>query len=336
MRRSDFFYPLPPELIAQRPLAQRSASRMLCLARTSGNFADRAIQDLPSLLQADDLLVLNDTRVLPARMHGYKASGGKVEIFLERILGSGRFSAKIRASKTPRPGSLLHVGEHELVLEGRQGELFLLYTKSDIAELIEAHGHIPLPPYIDRPDDVTDENRYQTLWAKYDGAVAAPTAGLHFDDALLNAIRQRGVKLGYVTLHVGSGTYARVRDEDIAQHRLHAEKIEVSSALCQQVAEARAAGGRVVAVGTTVVRSLESAASQGQLQPTMGETEIFITPGFSFQVVDALLTNFHEPESTLLMLVSALAGRDKLLAAYAHAVQQRYRFLSYGDAMFIS
>ena len=335
MRRSDFHYDLPPALIAQRPLPTRSASRMLSLNKTTGSLQDMAVRDLATQLQAGDLLVLNDTRVLPARMFGTKASGGRVEIFLERILGSGRFSAKIRASKTPKSESKLIVGEHELTVTGRNGELFLLQTESDIAELIQQHGHIPLPPYIDRPDDVADSERYQTLWAKHNGAVAAPTAGLHFDDALLSSLRQCGVNIGHVTLHVGSGTYARVRDEDLAQHRLHAERISVTPTLCQQVAAAQSAGGRVVAVGTTVVRSLESAAREGQLKPFDGETDIFITPGYAFRVVDALLTNFHEPESTLLMLVSAFAGREQVLAAYQHAVAAEYRFLSYGDAMFI-
>lgn len=336
MRRSDFNYPLPQELIAQRPLAQRAASRMLCLDKSSGAVRDLAIRDLAGLLEAGDLLVLNDTRVLPARLHGHKASGGRVEIFLERILASGRFSAKIRASKTPKPGTQLRVGEYDLTVTGREGELFLLQTEADISELIEQHGHIPLPPYIDRPDDISDKTRYQTIWARHEGAVAAPTAGLHFDDALLDTLRERGVNIGYVTLHVGSGTYARVRDEDLTQHRLHAEKTSVSQALCDQVANAKAAGRRVVAVGTTVVRSLESVAMRGRLAPYAGETDIFITPGYRFQIVDALLTNFHEPESTLMMLVCAFAGRENLLAAYDHAVENKYRFLSYGDAMFIA
>lgn len=309
---------------------------MLCLNRQSGAFSDRVIRDLPGLLHPGDLLVLNNTRVIPARLYGHKASGGKVEIFIERVLTSDRFSAKIRASKTPKPGTELRVGHASLMVSGREGELFLLQSDTAVDALIKTHGHIPLPPYISRPDDRDDAERYQTLWAKHAGAVAAPTAGLHFDDDLLACISERGVQTGYVTLHVGSGTYARVRDEDLSQHRLHAERIDVSQSLCEQVAATHAAGRRVVAVGTTVVRSLEAAAVSGQISPFSGETDIFIKPGYEFRVVDALLTNFHEPESTLLMLVSTLAGRSKVLAAYHHAIKQRYRFLSYGDAMFIA
>lgn len=336
MLRSDFYYDLPVERIAQRPLAVRSASRMLCLNKHSGAYSDHVIRDLPDLLRPGDLLVLNNTRVIPARLHGHKASGGKVEIFLERILGSYSFSAKIRASKTPKAGAELQVGSATLHIRSRDGELFLLESNTEIDALIKAHGHIPLPPYIHRPDDRDDAERYQTLWAEHAGAVAAPTAGLHFDDALLTALHDRGVQTGYVTLHVGSGTYARVREEEISQHHLHAERIDVSQSLCDQVAATQATGRRVVAVGTTVVRSLEAAAGGGQLRPFSGETDIFIKPGYSFRVVDALLTNFHEPESTLVMLVSALAGRDNVLAAYRHAIAQQYRFLSYGDATFIS
>lgn len=309
---------------------------MLCLNKHSGAYSDHVIRDLPDLLRPGDLLVLNNTRVIPARLHGHKASGGKVEIFLERILGSYSFSAKIRASKTPKAGAELQVGSATLHIRSRDGELFLLESGTEIDALIKAYGHIPLPPYIHRPDDRDDAERYQTLWAEHAGAVAAPTAGLHFDDALLTALHDRGVKTGYVTLHVGSGTYARVREEEISQHHLHAERIDVSQSLCDQVAATQATGRRVVAVGTTVVRSLEAAAGGGQLRPFSGETDIFIKPGYSFRVVDALLTNFHEPESTLVMLVSALAGRDNVLAAYRHAIAQQYRFLSYGDATFIS
>jgi len=336
MKRSDFKYVLPSERVAQRPLAERAASNMLALNKQDGSLRDLGIRDLPDLLAPGDLVILNDTKVIPARMHGHKRSGGKVEVFVERILDSRRFSAKIRASKTPKPGGELRVGDAVLVITGREHELFMLESDTDIAQLLEHHGHIPLPPYIARPDDAADVHRYQTVWARHDGAVAAPTAGLHFDEPLLQTLQQCGIQLGHVTLHVGSGTYARVRDEDLAQHRLHAERIHVSQALCEQVAATKRAGNRVVAVGTTVVRSLESAAAGDEvLRPFAGETDIFITPGFRFNVVDALVTNFHEPESTLLMLVSAFAGRERVLAAYEHAVGQGYRFLSYGDAMFI-
>lgn len=336
MRRSDFTYDLPHALIAQRPLDERAASRMLHLKRESGSVADRYIRDLPELLNPGDLLVFNDTRVIPARLFGHKSTGGAVEVFVERIIGNRQFSAKLRASKTPKTGGMLHIGNAELQITGRSGELFSLASDTDIADLIQQYGHIPLPPYIDRPDDSSDQERYQTIWARHEGAVAAPTAGLHFDQPLLASLANQGVEFGYVTLHVGSGTYARVREDDVSQHQLHAERIHVSRRLCDQVTATRAAGNRVVAVGTTVVRSLESAAGKAGPAPFSGETSIFIKPGYEFKAVDALLTNFHEPESTLLMLACAFAGRKNLLDAYDHAVAQQYRFLSYGDAMFIA
>jgi len=340
MRRSDFHYDLPPERIAQYPLPERSASRLLCLDRDMGAIADRSIRDLPQQLRPGDLLVLNDTRVIPARLHGRKTTGGGVEVLIERILDSRRFTAKIRANKSPRAGTRLWLadGAIEVVVTSRDGELFALELAGDgdVGALVERHGHIPLPPYIERPDEATDRERYQTVWAERSGAVAAPTAGLHFDDALLDAIRVRGVETGTVTLHVGSGTYQRVREEDLSRHRLHAERVRVDEPLCRQVDETRARGGRVIAVGTTVVRSLEAAAQSGEIEPFAGETELFIKPGFHFRAVDAMVTNFHEPESTLLMLVCAFAGRDNVLAAYRHAVAEGYRFLSYGDAMFIA
>lgn len=339
LRRSDFHYELPPGHIAQQPLPERSASRLLCLDRDSGEVANRSVRDLPQLLAPGDLLVFNDTRVIPARLYGRKATGGAVEVLVERVLGARRFTAKLRASKTPRPGGELVLGDDSVraTVADRAGELFTIeLADADVGELLERHGHMPLPPYIERPDEPADRERYQTVWAQRDGAVAAPTAGLHFDEALLERLQERGVESGYVTLHVGSGTYQRVREEDLARHRLHSERIEVDAALCRQVAAARERGGRVVAVGTTVVRSLEAAAASGELQPYTGETELFITPGYRFRVVDALVTNFHEPESTLLMLVSAFGGREAVLTAYRHAVTEGYRFLSYGDAMFIS
>ncbi|MDT0619516.1 tRNA preQ1(34) S-adenosylmethionine ribosyltransferase-isomerase QueA [Salinisphaera sp. P385] len=336
MRRSDFHYDLPDTCIAQRPPARRGDSRLLHLERATGRCTDRHITDLPTLLAPGDLLVLNDTRVIPARLHGRKASGGAVEIFVERVLGNQRFSAKIRASKTPKPGTELIVGEFRLTVGGRDDELFLLQlTTGELEALLAEHGHIPLPPYIRRPDEHTDRERYQTVWAREPGAVAAPTAGLHFDDALLDAMRARGVGIDYLTLHVGAGTYQRVRTQDLSRHQLHAERVIIGVDLVERINATRRAGGRVVAVGTTVVRSLEAAAADGELTPFADETRLFIKPGYRFRVVDALLTNFHEPESTLLMLVCAFAGRQSVLDAYRHAVANDYRFLSYGDAMWI-
>ncbi|MES1944680.1 S-adenosylmethionine:tRNA ribosyltransferase-isomerase [Salinisphaera sp. PC39] len=338
MRRSDFHYELPAGRIAQQPLPERSASRMLCLDRADGSLADRGVRDLPDLLAPGDLMVFNDTRVIPARLYGRKATGGALELLVERVLDTRRFTAKLRASKTPRPGGELRLGDGDVraTVADRAGELFTIeLADADVGTLLESHGHVPLPPYIERSDEPFDRERYQTVWARREGAVAAPTAGLHFDDALLEKLRERGVEFGYVTLHVGSGTYQRVRDEDLSRHRLHAERIDVGETLCRRVAETRERGGRVVAVGTTVVRSLEAAAACGELKPFAGETDLFIRPGYRFNVVDALVTNFHEPESTLLMLVCAFAGREKVLAAYRHAVTSGYRFLSYGDAMFI-
>lgn len=336
MRRSDFHYELPPELIAQQPPATRSASRMLCLDQP---LRDARVTDLPAELAAGDLLVFNDTRVIPARLHGAKDSGGRIEILVERLLGEDAALAQVRASKPPQPGTLLRIdgSQAQLRVERRDGEFFRLRRDGggSVLALLDAAGHVPLPPYIDRPDAAADRERYQTLFAREPGAVAAPTAGLHFDEPLLEAIRTRGVELGFVTLHVGAGTFQPVRVDYLSQHRMHRERYTVGPVVCEQIAQARVRGGRVVAIGTTVVRSLESAALDGALRPFEGETDIFITPGFAFRVVDALLTNFHLPESTLLMLVSAFAGRERVLAAYAHAVRQRYRFFSYGDAMFI-
>jgi len=334
LRRSDFHYDLPPELIAQQPPARRSGGRLLVLDEP---LRDRRVTDLPDELRAGDLLVFNDTRVIPARLHGEKATGGKVEILVERLLDGRTALAQVRASKSPKAGAVLRVDGAELEVAGRDGEFFRLQLLGDgsLAALLERAGHVPLPPYIARADEPADRERYQTVFARAPGAVAAPTAGLHFDEALIAAARARGAETGFVTLHVGAGTFQPVRVENLAEHRMHREQATVSPLLCEQVAAARARGGRVVAVGTTVVRSLEAAALGGALRPFAGETDIFITPGFRFSVVDALLTNFHLPESTLLMLVSAFAGRERVLAAYAHAVRQRYRFFSYGDAMFI-
>jgi S-adenosylmethionine:tRNA ribosyltransferase-isomerase len=340
MLRRDFDFTLPPELIAQQPLAERAASRLLSLDDGDGGLRDRRIADLPALLRPDDLLVVNDTRVLPARLFARKAgSGGQVEIFVERVQDGGGLLARVRASKPLRPGAVLEVegGAQAEVLAVEQGACQLQWRGGvDSAAYLEAHGHMPLPPYIQRPDEATDRERYQTVFASAPGAIAAPTAGLHFDAALLAAIAARGVQLARVTLHVGWGTFEPVRSEHIEAHRLHAEQLEVPAATVQAVAATHARGGRVVAVGTTVVRALESAAQEGALRAVRGETTLFICPGYRFQVVDALLTNFHLPQSSLLMLVCAFGGQQAVLEAYRHAVTQRYRFFSYGDAMWLA
>ena len=338
MLRSEFRYDLPPELIAQYPLEARTASRLLCLDRSSGEVSDRRFPDLVALLRPGDLLVFNDTRVLAARLHGHKASGGRVELLVERLLGANEVLAQLRASKPPRPGGWLRFeGGVEAQVIGREGAFFHLrfHAEAPLPELLERVGHMPLPPYIGRRDEPLDRERYQTVFARRPGAVAAPTAGLHFDRALLARLRERGVESARVTLHVGAGTFQPVRVEDIREHRMHREHVEVPAATCEAVRRTRAAGGRVVAVGTTVVRSLESAATGDGLRPFAGETDIFITPGYTFRAVDALITNFHMPESTLLMLVCAFGGLERVMAAYRHAVSRRYRFFSYGDAMFV-
>ncbi len=334
MLRADFHYELPPELIAQEPLPQRSASRMLVLGE--GGPADAGIGDFPDQLRPDDLLVFNDTRVIPARLQGHKDSGGQVEVMVERLCGERELLAQLRASKTPGPGRKLHIADWTLEVIAREDGFFRLRCESgDCATLLERHGQIPLPPYINREAAPRDRDRYQTVYAARPGAVAAPTAGLHFDEALLARIDAVGVRRCTVTLHVGAGTFQPVRSARLEDHRMHAEYCEVSPAVVAEVQATRLAGGRVIAIGTTAVRALESAAAGGDIAPFCGETRLFITPGYSFRVVDALLTNFHLPESTLLMLVSALAGRERVLSAYRHAVQQHYRFFSYGDAMWI-
>jgi S-adenosylmethionine:tRNA ribosyltransferase-isomerase len=337
MRRADFSYDLPPGLIAQAPLPERSASRLLVLDGATGGLSDRQFADLPSLLSPGDLLVLNDTRVLPARVHGRKPTGGAVELLLERLTGPSRFLAHARSSKGFRPGgTVLLPGGRIATVSGRAGDLFEMELDGDAAEFFLQHGDMPLPPYIARSAVEADRERYQTVYAREPGAVAAPTAGLHFDDALFAALAVRGVEVAHLTLHVGAGTFQPVRADDIREHRMHAERVRVEAGVVAAVEAARARGGRVVAVGTTVVRSLESAATTGGLAPFEGETVLFIYPGYRFKVVDAMVTNFHLPESTLLMLVSAFAGREPVLAAYRHAVAQRYRFFSYGDAMFLT
>jgi S-adenosylmethionine:tRNA ribosyltransferase-isomerase len=338
LKTSDFHYELPPELIAQAPLPERSASRLLVVPPASTPLADRCVRDLPGLLQPGDLLVFNDTRVIPARLFGQKATGGRVEILIERLLPGDEARAQIGASKPPRPGSRITLdGGGEAEVLGRDEDFYRLrfLVPEGLPAWLEHAGRLPLPPYIQRIPDAADAARYQTVFARESGAVAAPTAGLHFDDALLDALRARGVAFGHITLHVGAGTFQPVRVDDIAEHRMHSEWFSVEPALVEQVRETRARGGRVIAVGTTVVRALESASHEGELQPFSGETAIFIYPGYRIRSVDALLTNFHLPESTLLMLVSAFAGRERILAAYDHAVRERYRFFSYGDAMLL-
>jgi len=337
MRRADFSYDLPPGLIAQAPLPERSASRLLVLDGPTGVVADRRFADLPSLLAPGDLLVLNDTRVLPARVHGRKPSGGAVEILLERLTGPQRFLAQARSSKGFRPGgTVLLPGGRKATVMGRAGDLLELELDGDAEAFFLQHGEMPLPPYIGREAADTDRERYQTVFAREPGAVAAPTAGLHFDAGTFAALAARGVAVARLTLHVGAGTFQPVRVDDIREHRMHSERVRVPQEAVAAVEAARARGGRVVAVGTTVVRSLESAATGGQLVPFEGETRLFITPGYRFRVVDAMVTNFHLPESTLLMLVCAFAGREAVLAAYRHAVDAGYRFFSYGDAMFVT
>jgi S-adenosylmethionine:tRNA ribosyltransferase-isomerase len=337
LKRSDFHFDLPPELIAQQPLARRSDSRLLHLDRASSALRDCCMRDLPTLLRAGDLLVFNNTKVLPARLFATKPTGGRVEILVERMLDETRCLAQVRASKTPKPGSVLLLEDgSELEVQGRQDEFFVLRSQQKgLAAVMEKLGHMPLPPYIERPDDKNDLERYQTIYASKPGAVAAPTAGLHFDEELLQALDQHGVQRTQITLHVGAGTFQPVRVEDIEDHHMHAEYLEVPAEVCEAIAATRARGGRVIAVGTTSVRSLETAAAGGELQPFAGDSRIFIYPGYRFRVVDGMLTNFHLPESTLLMLVSAFAGLEAIRKAYAHAVAQRYRFFSYGDAMLL-
>jgi S-adenosylmethionine:tRNA ribosyltransferase-isomerase len=339
VRRQDFAYRLPDELIAQSPLAERSASRMLVLGSAGGALTDGSVRELPSYLAPGDLLVLNDTRVVAARLIGAKPSGGRVEILLERALGETEALVQLKASKPLRPGLIVATAGGEVRLLERNADLWRIALPGAVLEFFERWGEVPLPPYIRRAPLAADRERYQSIFARERGAVAAPTASLHFDAALSAALQARGVERAFVTLHVAAGTFQPVRVDDLAAHRMHAERAVVSRAACEAVARARARGGRVVAIGTTVTRALESAAlaaPNGALAPWSGETRLFITPGFRFQVSDMLLTNFHLPESTLLMLVCAFAGREAVLAAYRHAITERYRFFSYGDAMLLT
>ncbi len=336
MRRADFSYSLPRELIAQYPLPERGASRLLALDGADGGLSDLRFSDLPTLLRPRDLLVLNDTRVIPARLHGRKSSGGACEILLERFLEGRRFLAQLRASKGLRAGAVIDLpGGARAVAIGQRAGLHELELDRDLPDYFEAHGHIPLPPYIARADESSDRERYQTVYAAEPGAVAAPTAGLHFDATMFERLAGAGVGIARLTLHVGAGTFQPLRSDPVEGHRLHAERFCISQATADSIAATRDGGGRIVAVGTTVVRALETAAAQGSVTAGRGETDIFIAPGHRYRVVDALLTNFHLPESTLLMLVAAFAGRENVLAAYHHAVVGRYRFYSYGDAMFV-
>lgn len=340
MLRTDFHFDLPKELIAQRPAQQRSASRLLTVDRLTGARRDLQFRDFPELVDPRDLLIFNDTRVLPARVFGLKDSGGRVELLLERALSATTALAHVRASKGLKDGAIVRLAAGQSArMVAREEELFVLEFSCNVVEFFQANGEIPLPPYIDRAAEDADRERYQTVYARILGAVAAPTAGLHFDAAIFAALRARRVPHAFVTLHVGAGTFAPVRADDIEAHRMHAEYLEVSESTCAAVNKVRAAGGRVIAVGTTVVRSLETAAlaaeGENRIAPYRGTTRIFIKPGYAFRAVDAMVTNFHLPESTLLMLCAAFVGRDALLAAYAHAVANRYRFFSYGDAMFL-
>ena len=338
MKKSDFNYPLPDALIAQKPLAERDASRLLCMNRDTGQLADRQFSGFIDLIEKRDLLVFNDTKVIPARLFGKKQSGGKVEILIERILDENHAIAHVRASKSPKPGTLIELDKgYYCEARGRADDLFQLeFPGANLFALLEQIGHIPLPPYITRADDESDLTRYQTVFAREAGAVAAPTAGLHFDVAMMNKIKAKGVQTAFVTLHVGSGTFQPVRVEDLSGHVMHKEYFAVPETTVDAVRQARDRGGRVIAIGTTAVRALESASKSGLLEPGFGDTDLFITPGYQFKSVDAMLTNFHLPESTLLMLVSAFAGYDSIMSAYQHAIEQSYRFFSYGDAMFLS
>lgn len=336
MRRQAFHYNLPTELIAQQPTLVRSESRLMVLDGGSGRIQDCLFPDLIDQLHAGDVLVFNDTRVVPARLYGHKASGGRVEIMLERLIDSTRACVQMRVSKKPATGSEIHVDGMTLRVLGRDGDFFDLdFSPHDAQDVFDRYGSIPLPPYITRAPEPGDVLRYQTVFARCAGAVAAPTAGLHFDDILLQTLTARGVATAFVTLHVGAGTFQPVRVDDVTTHRMHTERLEVSLEACNQITRAQARGGRVIAVGTTVVRALETASKSGKITPFSGETDIFIVPGYQFVTVDALVTNFHLAESTLLMLVCAFGGYENVMKAYNHAVASRYRFFSYGDAMLV-
>jgi S-adenosylmethionine:tRNA ribosyltransferase-isomerase len=331
----DFDYLLPPECIAQAPLPERSASRLLVM--NGETLTDRNFSDVPDCLLPGDLLVMNDTRVLHARLLGQKETGGQIEVLVERVTGDDTVLAQVRASKSPRPGGQLRLEDSfDVEVLGRAGEFYQLRFPGDAIELIERHGRLPLPPYIERSAATADEERYQTVFARERGSVAAPTAGLHFDAPLLERLRAKGIGIAHITLHVGAGTFQPVRLQDLSQHRMHRERYHIPQATADAIAATRQRGGRIIAVGTTSLRTLESAAAEdGSVKVGAGETALFVTPGYRFRAVDALITNFHLPKSTLLMLVSAFGGMDNIRAAYRHAIAHDYRFFSYGDAMFI-
>ena len=336
MRRDQFYFDLPDELIAREPAAERTGSRLLYLDSAAERLQHSQFSDFLAYIGPDDLLVFNNTKVIPARLYGQKDSGGKIEVLVERVLDSHRVLAHIRASKSPKPGTqLIFDNNVRAEMVGRDDGLFELAFSEPVLAVLDQIGHMPLPPYIDRSDTEDDKSRYQTVYAEHSGAVAAPTAGLHFDQALMDDIKGKGASIGFVTLHVGAGTFQPVRADNIEDHHMHSEWLQVSDELCQQVAATKAKGGRVIAVGTTSVRCLETAAKAGDITPFEGDTDIFIYPGYQFKVVDALLTNFHLSESTLLMLVSAFSGYHSIMAAYREAVAERYRFFSYGDAMLL-
>ena len=340
MKVDDFNYTLPEGLIAQYPLPNRADARMLVVERAREGFVDAGVRDLASLLEPGDLLVFNNTQVIPARLQAHKESGGEVEILIERVENDHRVLAQLRVNRKPVPGTRLIIdnpsdSDPSVVIDvlEREGEFWRLGVETMVwSQVLVAHGHMPLPPYIQRPDEASDEMRYQTVYGQVPGAVAAPTAGLHFDQALLDALKDRGIEMGWCTLHVGAGTFQPVRTEHIEDHTMHKEWLSVDASLVDQVKQTKARNGRVIAVGTTAVRSLETAAQGGELQPYEGDSQLFIYPGFEFRIIDGMLTNFHLPGSTLVMLVAAFAGRERILAAYQHAIDERYRFFSYGDA----
>ncbi|ADZ90815.1 tRNA preQ1(34) S-adenosylmethionine ribosyltransferase-isomerase QueA [Marinomonas mediterranea] len=341
MKVSDYHFNLPDELIARYPMPERSSSRLLQLHGQTGELKHGVFSDVLSLVEPGDLMVFNNTRVIPARVFGQKASGGKVEVLVERLLSSTEILAHVRASKSPKPGNELYLGtdrneSFKAVMVERDANLFRLQFENPVLEVLEKVGHMPLPPYIERPDEDSDQERYQTVYNEKPGAVAAPTAGLHFDDELLEKLAEKGVDTAFVTLHVGAGTFQPVKVDDVKDHIMHSEYAEVSQEVVDKVRQAKANGKRVIAVGTTSVRSLESASQSGQIEPMADDTSIFIYPGYEFKTVDALVTNFHLPESTLIMLISAFAGYSNVMAAYKAAVDEKYRFFSYGDAMFIT
>ena len=339
MQRSQFSYHLPEDLIAQYPLENRGDGRLLCVDRKTGTYNDNELAHLPGLLRPGDLLIFNDTKVIPARLYGVKDTGGKIEILVERVINENQIVAQIRASKPLRLGTVIELeGCHNIVVQEKKDDFYFLAVTGELSifNILDKYGRVPLPPYIRREPDQVDYGRYQTVFALNLGAVAAPTAGLHFSEEMIGRIKQNNVNIGFITLHIGAGTFQPVRSDAIESHRMHPEWFNIESLLCERIMEVKNSGGRIIAVGTTVVRCLESATTNGTVSPITGETDIFIYPGYDFQLIDGLITNFHLPESTLLMLVCAYGGTETVLNAYKHAVSEQYRFFSYGDAMFIA